>query len=65
MTMNKKKQKEKKKKDRERRVKKKLLHKRQALRMEAKKEYQADRERMEIERLMREFDEEDQGESSV
>lgn len=62
MTMSKKNHKEKKKKDREHRVKKKLLRRRQALRMEAKIKAQADRRQMELEKLMRKFDEEDKGE---
>jgi hypothetical protein len=63
--MSKEKRRLKKKKDRERRVKEKLFHKRQSLMKEKRVERENARKQMKLEKIMRQFDEEDKGESSV
>jgi hypothetical protein len=63
--MSKEKRKLKKKMDRKRRVEEKLFHKRQIRMVEKKAETEAAKKQMTIEKLMRQFDEEDKGEPSV
>jgi hypothetical protein len=63
--MNKEQRKAKKKKERELRVKKALFNRRKARMIEKGSEKETARKQMKIEKLMRQFDEEDQGESSV
>ena len=63
--MNKEQRKAKKKKERELRVKKELFNRRKARMVEKRDERETARKQMKIEKLMRQFDEEDQGESSV
>ena len=55
----------KKKKDRERRVAKELFRRRQIRMVEKRTERENARKQMKLEKIMRQFDEEDKGESSV
>jgi hypothetical protein len=63
--MNKEQRKAKKKKDRECRVAKELFNRRKTRMVEKRDERETARKQMKIEKLMREFDEEDKGEPSV
>jgi len=63
--MSKEKRRLKKNKDRERRAEEKLFYKRQALLKEKKVEKENATKQMKLEKIMRQFDEEEKGEPSV